>query len=205
MIIDSLRDVFTPTTTLSAVSVVYDGRLAYGPAGWRADAPRGPLPFGFLCEDEDRGLLRSWGEARCRAAKVRRETAIAATEGSEDYLVTITHSPKYAERIGADGRRLCPDGRMMLINGVWAFSGVRCHPGTDESDTDACLLPGLRRDVRRGFVYDSTLAYRWLDARVRECEARGEAVYWRIRRDAAAWDAFQAAGGAAGSRVVSPA
>lgn len=196
MLLDSLRDVFTRTTTLSQLLVVYDGQLAFGKGGWKADNPRGPLPFGFLCEDEDRGLLRSWGEARCRAAKVKAETAIPATEGAEDYLITLTHSPKYAERLGADGVRLCQDGRMMLVNGVWAFAGVRCHPGTDESDTDACLLPGTARDVRRGFVLHSTAAYRWLDARVRECEKRGEAVRWRIRRDPAAWAAFQASGGA---------
>lgn len=189
------RDVFTRTTTLAQLAVVYDGPLAYGPGGWLASNPRGPLPFGYLCEDEDRGLLRGWGDARCKAAKVKGETAIPATEGGEDYQIVLTYSPKYADRQGMDGKPLCLDGRMMLVASVPAFAGVRCHPGTDESDTDACLLPGTQRDVRRGFVLHSTAAYRWLDARVRECEARGEDVRLAVLRDATAWAAFQVAGG----------
>lgn len=187
MIFVSTRDVFTPSTTLSRLDVVYDGGLAYGPGGWAAGNPAGPLAFGSVCEDFDRGLLRSWGEARCRAAKVPKVTAIPATDGGPDYRVTLTWSNRYHAKLGSDGRPLCPDGRMMLLEGVPGFQGVRAHPGNDALDTDACQLPGLGRDVRRGFVLDSTLAYRWMDARVRECEARGEAVWWRILRDPAAW------------------
>jgi hypothetical protein len=48
-------------------------------------------------------------------------------------------------------------------------------------------VPGLTRDEQAGTVAQSTAACDWLDARVRECEARGEIVRILIRRDPTAW------------------
>jgi hypothetical protein len=108
---------------------------------------------------------------------VREETAIPVGE----YSIRRTWSPKY--------RRL-----MMLLPEVPAFEGIRIHAGNDEADTAGCLLPGLQRDVPGARVLQSTPAVEWLDARVHECETRGERVTIRIGRDAAAWASSGRAG-----------
>ncbi len=198
MLLVLTRDVFTRTTTLSRLDVVYDGVLAYGPGGWAVGNPRGPLPFGFVCEDEDRGLHVAQPLATIEGAKVPGQTAIPATDGDHDYDVKLTWSNRFNAKLGGDGAPLCADGRMMLVSPVPGFRGIRVHPGATEAHTEGCLLPGTHRDTRKALVTGSTAAYRWLDARARECEARGEALRLRVQRDPAAWSAFQAAGGAAG-------
>ena len=187
MILHATRDHFTRTTTLSTLAIEYDGAMRYGPvlgaggySAWHEGAPRGPLPFGFICEDEDRGLDAA-DPAECKRLKIRKETAIPVGR----YQIRHTWSPKY-------------EGMVMEVLNVPAFVGIRVHPGTSEIDTEGCILPGLTRDMRRGFVMQSTKARDWLDARVRECEARNEPVYLHIARDPAAWAAFEAKGGADG-------
>lgn len=182
------RDVFTRTTTLSRLSVVYDGALAYGPGGWAADNPRGPLPFGYVCEDEDRGLHRSMAPIYLTRLKVRGETAIPATDGAEDYVVSRTWSNRFHDRT--------PDGKMILVHDVPVFQGIRVHPGNTDKHTEGCLLPSTVRDVRKAILPGgSTAAWQWLDARVGECDARGEPVRLAVLRDPTAWAAFLAAGG----------
>jgi hypothetical protein len=175
---------FSRTTTLGRLAVVYDGPRFYDAGAWHPQAVPSamPLDFGFVCEDEDRGLVAT-DPAACARLKVRRETAIP----TGTYEVLHTHSPKYGRPV-------------MEVLRVPAFAGIRIHPGTDEGDTEGCLLPGLARDERRGFVFRSTAATEWLDARVKECTARGERVTLLIEREPSAWAAFQRAGGADGAK-----
>ncbi len=180
MLLILTRDIFTTTTTLGRLAVQYDGALAYGSDGWHAKNPRGPLPFCFVCEDEDRGLDAA-DPAACKRLKVKKETAIPV--GS--YEIRHTWSPKY-------------EGMVMEVLAVPAFQGIRIHTGNDEGDTEGCIIPGLVRDERRGFVLRSTQATTWLCDRIRECGARGEKVTLQIRRDTAAWNEFQRVGGADG-------
>ena len=124
--------------------------------------------FGYCVEDEDRGL--SAADPATWPRKVRAETAIPVGT----YEIRRTHSPKYGRDV-------------MEVQAVPAFRGVRIHPGTDESDTEGCLLPGLQRDVAGLRVLKSTLAVAWLDTQVRACADRGERVTIEITRDPTAW------------------
>jgi len=51
------RDVFSNEWTLGTLHVEYDGTLMYMARGWQS-RPQDmgiTLPFGFVCEDQDRG------------------------------------------------------------------------------------------------------------------------------------------------------
>lgn len=171
------RDIFTPTTTLGVLRVLYDGRLAYTSRGWVPHiVPAVPLDFGFTCEDEDRGLDNAMSEAEARGIKVAKETAI----GVGEFEIFRRLSPKR--------RRIVPE-----LRGVVAFRAVQIHRGNREKDTDACILPGLVRDVAALTVGKSTEAEKWLDDRIAECLARRERVRILIERDEAAWAAYRAA------------
>ncbi len=175
-----LRDVFGVDTTLSRLFVTYDGKSAYARNGWRKTNPRGPLEFGYVLEDEDRGLEKD-DPAGCVKLKVKTDTAIPA---GLRYIVKRTPSPKFGH--------MTADGKMMEILKVPAFVGIRLHPGWRESHTDGCPLLSLSRDIESMTLGRSTsnTAWAWLDDRARECEARGEEVTLDIIRDAAAWPAF---------------
>lgn len=155
------RDRYYSSTTLGVVSLQY-GDLAYFPRiGWHAnDFPGNVLQFGFSCEDEDRGLDNSMTDAEIRKIKVVAETAIPLGT----YRVKRTWSDKYQRT-------------MMLVCDVPGFRGIRIHSGNDEGDTAGCILLGLTRDEDDRTIGKSKAACDWLDARVEECEARGEAVY----------------------------
>ena len=172
MLLTLTRRIFGGEYTLGQLAVTYDGGTAFAAGSWSARHPRGPLPFGYVCEDQDRGLDQSTPLAEIARRKVREETAIPTGE----YAIRRTWSPKYQRQ-------------MMLVCDVPGWVGVRVHPGNTDDHTAGCLLPGLDRDTAAGTVSGSTLACGWLDARVSECEARGEAVRIRIRRDPVAWAA----------------
>lgn len=150
------RDVFTLTTTLGILTV--DGKS-----------------FGYVCEDEDRGLDQSMPLAEVQRLKVPKETAIPAGR----YRVMRTWSNRFHEKTD--------DGKMMLVCDVPGFQGIRIHPGNTEVDTDGCLLPGTQRDVRKAFVGHSTPAWEWLDAEVMREEAAGREVWITIDREPIAW------------------
>jgi hypothetical protein len=77
---------------------------------------------------------------------------------------------------------------MVEVCNVPGFRGIRVHPGNTEAHTEGCLLPSTVRDVRRALLPGgSTQAWQWLDARVAECDARGEVVILHIDRDPVAW------------------
>jgi hypothetical protein len=153
------RDIFGTDATLSRLEVDYE-------------AGQGPQPFGFACEDEDRGLDQDMPLAEIQARKVRAETAIPVGT----YKVSRTWSPKY--------KRM-----MALVHDVPGFQGIRIHAGNDDDDTAGCLLPGMARDTRAMAVERSRVAADWLDERINACEMRKEPVTVEIVRDAAAWAA----------------
>lgn len=189
MRLTTTRDVFGRDAagrgfTLGRLTVTYDGPLAFGVGGWSATNPRGPLDFGYTCEDEDRGMDAL--DLATLDRKIPKVTCI--TVNSRGYRVSRTPSDRFKDR--------CPDGRMVELMGVSRFRGIRCHPGNTNVDTEGCVLPGLQRDTARGTVLYSKPAWEWLDARVHDCDARGEPVLWVIQRDPVAWAAYLAAGGA---------
>lgn len=175
MIVHYLRDVFAPGWTLGVLSVEYDGDLAYGLDGWRAANPRGPLPLGYIVEDRDRGLDSR--DPATLAAKVQGKTAIPTGE----YVVKTTWSNRFQRP-------------MPLLHDVPGFRGIRVHTGNNADHTEGCMLPALARDVAAGTTSKSAPLCAWLYARIAECEARGEAVRWRVARDIPAWAAFTGPG-----------
>lgn len=169
MILHLTRDVFTPTTTLGRLSIQYPGPLWYTPGGWVTNEHPGRVhEMGYVCEDEDRGLNATDDLDHIRRVKVPEETAIPAGR----YRVHRTWSPRYQRLV-------------MELQNVPGFRGIRIHSGNGESDTAGCLLVGLARDSRRRWVTRSTAACDWLDARVRECEHRGDEVWIEIWREGA--------------------
>ena len=158
------RDKLYDNTTLGVVSLQY-GDLAYMPRiGWhKNDYPGCVLPFGYSCEDEDRGLHIGMTDKELRELKVAKETAIPYGR----YRVKRTWSPKF-------------ERTMMLVCDVPGFVGIRIHAGNSEKDTDGCVLVGLDRNLDDRTVLRSKAACEWLDARVAECETRGEPVYLQV-------------------------
>ena len=179
MRLDLLRDLFADKVTLSALSISYDRGLHFEHGKWVSHSPAvaasfRDLPFGDVCEDADRGLDAS--DPSTIAWKIAKVTAIPVSP-PEGYLVTRTPSVRFAGK--------CPDGRMIEVCRVPGYHGIRVHPGNSEVDTEGCLLPGLGRDHALNRVVKSVIAWEWLDARVAECDARGEEVRLHIRRSAA--------------------
>lgn len=176
MIVHHIRDVFAPGWTLGVLSVEYDGDLAYGRDGWRAGNPRGPLPLGYIVEDRDRGLDSR--DPATLARKVAKETCIPTGE----YVVKTTWSNRFNKP-------------MPLLHDVPGYRGIRVHRGVSAGWTEGCVMPALTRDLATGRTGGSDEATAWLYARIAECEARGEAVRWRVSRDIPAWAAFSAVSG----------
>ena len=151
-----VRDIFTDDATLSTLSI-------------------GPDRFGYVCEDEDRGLMQRWTEEQIRSVKVKSETAIPVGT----YRVSKTWSPKY-ERL------------MYLVHVVPGFAGIRSHSGNDDDDTAGCLLPGLTRDPAKMMVFRSREAVLRLEAVLDQAEADGSEIWIAIIRDGVAWDEYRA-------------
>lgn len=149
------RDVFGPDATL--------GRLLIGAA-----------EFGFCCEDEDRGLEQTMGDAEVRRHKVKSETAIP--RGT--YTVSKTWSPKYKRQ-------------MYLVHDVPGFQGIRIHSGNHEGHTAGCLLPGFHRDVEKMAVYRSRDATAALETRLDDAVKEGRGIMLVITRDADAFAEYQ--------------
>lgn len=149
------RDVFGPDATL--------GRLLVGAED-----------FGFVCEDEDRGLEQSMPLDDIKRLKVMSETAIPVGT----YTVSKTHSPKY--------KRL-----MYLVHDVPGFRGIRIHSGNTEDHTAGCLLPGFHRDTNKMAVYRSRDAVARLETILDDAEAAGRKILLIITRDMDAYTAYR--------------
>lgn len=89
-------------------------------------------------------------------AKVKGATAIPVGR----FRVLWTDSPRF-------GRK------MLLVDRVPGFEGIRIHGGNDKNDTEGCLLPGRVRQPNR--VLESVLALQALEKKlVPYIEAGGE-------------------------------
>ena len=119
------------------------------------DDGAGLLPFGFSCEDVDRG----------DAPKVKGATAIPVGI----YAVRLYDSPKHGP------------GTPELV-GVPGFQHIQIHSGNGPLDTEGCLLLGLARDDRQ--VLRSRPACEWLRAEIQRVIKTGGSVSVEIRRAA---------------------
>lgn len=118
------------------------------------DDGAGYLPFGYSCEDLDRGD---------GAAKVKGATAIPVGV----YQVRLYNSPKHG-----------PDTPELV--GVPGFQHVQMHSGNGPQDTLGCLLLGLARDHQQ--VLRSRQACTWLRSEIAETIKAGGSVAVEVRR-----------------------
>ena len=132
----------------------------------------GGKPFGYACEDQDRGLDASMSLDEIVRLKVSGRTAIPAGR----YRVKRTWSPKY--------QRLMP-----LLLDTKGYKGIRIHAGNDADDTEGCILPGKTRHATG--VQVSAKWAKWLDDAIAAAELAGREVWITITRDPAVWAAFQ--------------
>jgi hypothetical protein len=154
-----LRDTFGADWTLSRLLIDYG-------------AGAGPQPFGYACEDVDRGLDQSMPLADIAARKIKGRTAIPAGT----YEIVLEQSGKYG-----------PD--TPTVASVPGYRYIRIHAGNDHDDTEGCLLPGLGRDTTAGTVARSRAAVDWLRATLKKQIDAGGTVQIVIGRDGKAWKA----------------
>lgn len=150
------RDVFAPGATLSRV-------------WWQG------LPFGFACEDSDRGLDWKMDPGRIASIKVKGQTAIP----TGTYRIALLWSDKHEQIVP-------------WILDVPGFQAIEIHVGNTPTDTDGCVLPGTRRDTEAGKVTHSTPACRWLYTEIAKLISAGQPVTLQIERDEPAWRRFKA-------------
>lgn len=83
--------------------------------------------FCHVLEDQDRGLDSSMPLEELKKLKVKSQTAIPTGK----YEIIINYSPRFKQE-------------MPLLLNVPAYSGIRIHVGNKDTDTDGCLLTGLK-------------------------------------------------------------
>lgn len=124
--------------------------------------------YGYVLEDTDRGLLQSMSLDEIRRIKIPERTAIPAGR----YRVDITWSNRFKRK-------------MIILIGVPGFSGIRSHSGNKHTNTEGCLLPGLKYGAESGeyIVGDSRKAYEPLHESVLSALNSGEEVWWTITQN----------------------
>lgn len=105
--------------------------------------------FSETLEDKDRGLTSNMQEGEITMKKIYGKTAIP----TGDYEISMTYSTKFCSRPW--GKKY--NGKVIQINNVKGFSGVRIHPGNTASESLGCIFPG--RNLEKGKVLQSTNYY----------------------------------------------
>lgn len=118
------------------------------------DDDAGYLPFGYSCEDLDRGDA---------AAKVAGQTAIPIGSYRVRLYDSPRHGPETPELVGVPG-----------------FQHIQIHSGNGPKDTLGCLLFGLARDYQE--VKRSRPACAWLRAEISRVILGGGKVTLEVRR-----------------------
>ena len=93
-----------------------------------------------------------------------------------NYLLTLTHSPRFSNK---SPYNTVHDSKVPLVNGVRGHSGIRLHVGNYPSDTDGCLLLGLKQTDCS--VLDSIKAYKKFLSRMSSIESENPNVFYVIK------------------------
>lgn len=114
----------------------------------------------FFChtlEDKVR-LLNSYED------KVYGETAIPIGR----YKVIISYSNHFKQY-------------MPEILNVNFFVGIRIHAGNDKNDTNGCILVGVSKNVKEGYIYNSKYTYKKLFDILKSTINNNEEVYISVQ------------------------
>lgn len=124
--------------------------------------------YGYVLEDTDRGLVQSMPLDEIHRIKVPSRTAIPVGR----YRVAFTWSNRFKRE-------------MIILIDVPGFSGIRSHAGNWHTNTEGCLLPGLKYGLENGdfMVGDSRKACIQLDKAVLAALDAGEEVWWTITQN----------------------
>jgi hypothetical protein len=80
---------------------------------------------------------------------------------------------RYLKKFGSEFHK-----GMLWIKDVPDFEFVLIHIGNDDDDTDACLLVGMSNNANeKGFIGDSTGAYKKIYPQIRDAILSGEEVF----------------------------
>lgn len=118
--------------------------------------------FSNTLEDKDRGLKQDMSEEEIRKIKVYGETAIPMGR----YKITRTPSAKFKKK-------------MILINNVPGFSGIRIHAGNFTKDTYGCPLVGENKI--KGQLVNPRYYSNLLDSIVEKALANNEEVWITVQ------------------------
>lgn len=127
--------------------------------------------FSSSLEPPVRGLHSGMGLDEIQKLKKPGKTAIPKGR----YSVGFTYSPKFKDKSWAKPY----GGKVISIEKVPGFSGVRIHPGNIVADTSGCVLCGLNKI--KGGLTDSCKTYLDLvEHYIMPALARNEAIYITI-------------------------
>lgn len=123
------------------------------------------IQYCYALEDVDRGLTQAMPVAKISRIKMPARTAIPAGR----YRVQITWSNRFKRE-------------MIQLMDVPGFAGIRVHPGNWHTNTEGCILPGMKYGTKNGdyMVRDSRKASGYLDKIVLAAIKAGEEVWWTI-------------------------
>ncbi len=124
------------------------------------------------------GEIRIGGTLECytledefRAVKVRGETRIPAGTYTIKLRTSGGFHLNYLKRFGKFFHR-----GMLHVTDVPGFTHILIHIGNTDEDTAGCVLVGASRDVVKGTIGGSEIAYRRLYPKVAAALLKGEAV-----------------------------
>ena len=106
-----------------------------------------------------------------RAVKVKGQTRIPAGR----YRLTLEDSPKFTPKYGH---------KMLTVNDVPGFAGIRIHRGNSPADTEGCILPNAQVLINPdgdNLFYLSAQAYDHVYKEVGEYLANGGEAWLTVR------------------------
>jgi hypothetical protein len=112
-------------------------------------------------------------EDEARTVKVKGETRIPNGRYKVELRTVGGFNDRYLKKFGADFHK-----GMLWVKDVPGFEYILIHIGNDDDDTAGCLLVAMSNNADdKGFIGDSTTAYKKIYPIIRDAILAGEDVY----------------------------